>query len=112
MSTELSFLSKVPTRANTIRPNLVPVMHKQNQDKVLRSPCIRRALNEYLRRTGNFRQQGTTQLFVAYGRQCKGKPISKQRLSKWLVECIKYSYSKNELPTPVGIKGQDGCHLC
>ena len=54
---------------------------------------------------GNFRQQGTTQLFVAYGRQCKGKPILKQRLSKCLVECIKFTYSKNELLTPVGVKG-------
>ena len=60
---------------------------------------------QYLRRTGNFRQQGTTQLFVAYGKQCKGEPISKQRLSNWLVECIKYSHSKNELATPVGVKG-------
>ena len=54
---------------------------------------------------GNIRQQGSTKLFVAHGIQCKGKPISKQRLSKWLVECIKFRYFKNELSTPVGVKG-------
>ena len=43
---------------------------------------------------GNFRQQSTIWLFVTYSRQCKGEPISKQRLSNWLVECIKYSHSK------------------
>ena len=66
---------------------------------------VQHALNQYLQRMGNFRQQGTTQLSVAYGRQCKGEPISKQRLYHWLVECIKYSHSTNEPPTPVGVKG-------
>ena len=92
--TDLSFLPKVPTRANTTRPIFVPSMHK-HPDKALRFLCVRRALNEYLHRKGTFRQQGTTHLFVAYGRQDKGKPISQQRLSRWLVECIKCASSKS-----------------
>ena len=35
----------------------------------------------------------------------KGKPISKQQLSKWPVKCIRYTYDKNDIPTPDGIKG-------
>ena len=31
-------------------------------------------------------------------------PSPRKTLSKWLVECIKYMYYKNEL-TPVGVKG-------
>ena len=54
--------------------------------------CVNRALNEYVSRSGNYRHEGTTQLFIAYGRQVRGKPICKQRLSNWLVECIKFAY--------------------
>ena len=57
--TDLSFLPKVPTRANTTRPIFMPSMHK-HPDKALRFLCVRRTLNEYLRRTGTFKQQGTT----------------------------------------------------
>ena len=46
-----------------------------------------------------------SQLFVAYGRQVKDKPISKKQLSGWLIECIKYAYDKNNLPVPDGVKG-------
>ena len=60
---------------------------------------------KYLQRTSDVGQQGTTQLLVAYGRRDKGKPISKQLLSKWLVEYIKVSYNKYDLPTPDGVEG-------
>ena len=71
----------------------------------LRKLCVHRALNEYVRRSGNYRQDGTAQLFVAYGRRVKGKPISKQRLSNWLVKCIKFAYEKHVLPVPDRVKG-------
>ena len=84
-------------------------------DRALHRLCIRLALNEYLWRTSEVRQQCTTQLFVAYGKQDKGKPISKQRLFKWLVEYIKFSYTKNTnspLQKSRSPHPQDGCHLC
>ena len=40
--------------------------------------------------------QSDTQLFITYGIQEKGKPISKQWLIKLLVEYIKYTYDKND----------------
>ena len=55
---------------------------------------------EYLQRTSDVRHPGSILLFIAYGGRDKGKPISKQRLSKWLVECLRYTYDKNDLPTP------------
>ena len=63
------------------------------------------ALNEYARCSGNYRQEGTAQLFVAYCGQVRGKPISKQWLANWLVECIKFAYDKNNLSVPKGVKG-------
>jgi len=102
--TNLEFLPKVYTKANASRPIHVPAM-RNPRDGALRKLCVRRALNEYVRRSGTYRLDGATQLFVAYGGRVKGKPISKQRLSNWLVECIKFTYEKHILPVPDGVKG-------
>ena len=45
----------------------------------------------------NFRHDGAGQV--------EGKPISKQRLFKLLVKCIKFAYDQNNLSTPEGVKG-------
>ena len=66
--------------------------------------CVHRALNEYVRCSGSYRLDGSAQLFVAYGGRVKSKPISKQRLSNWLVECITFTYEKHDLPVPDGVK--------
>ena len=63
--TRLSFLLKVATKANMSRPIFVPAMHSQT-DRALHRLCVRRALNEYLWRTSDVRQQSATQLFVTY----------------------------------------------
>ena len=101
--TRLGFLFKVATKANASRPNFVPAMHNQ-KDRALRRICVRCAQNKYLQRTSDIRHHGTTHLFVAYGRQDKGKPTSKQQLSKWLIECIMYSYGKNYPPPPLQMR--------
>ena len=106
----LSFLPKVATKENASHPIFVPAMHNQ-EDRALHRLCVRRALSEYLQISSGVRQQGATQLFVAYGGRDKGKPISKQWLSKWLVKCIKLSYDKHSLPTPEGVKGLQTCKM-
>ena len=58
-----------------------------------------------MRRSDSYRLDGTAQLFIAYGGQIKGKPISKQRLSNWLVECFELTYEKHDLPVPDAVKG-------
>ena len=62
-------------------------------------------LNAYVRHSGDYRQDATVQLFVPYGSRVRGKPISKQRLLNWLVECIKFAYNLHNLPTLEGVKG-------
>ncbi|KAI2653272.1 LL-diaminopimelate aminotransferase [Labeo rohita] len=42
------------------------------------------------------------QLFVCYGGQQKGKAVSKQRLSHWLVDTICTAYQARGLPCPLG----------
>ena len=67
-----SFLSKVPTRANTIchKSCACNAQAKPRQSALLTMgpACFERVPTE----DGHFRQQGTTQLFVAYDRECKG----------------------------------------
>ena len=98
----LGFLPKFYTKKNVSRPIFVPAMHNQT-DVALCKLCVCRALSEYVRCTCDFRHDCTAQLCIAYGRQVKGKPNSKQRLSKWLVECIKFAYDHN-IPTPDGVE--------
>ena len=85
-------------------------MHNST-DGALWKLCVHRALNEYMRRSGNYRLDGTAQLFIAYGGRVRGKPISKQRLSNWLVECIQFAYERHNLPTPEGVKGHQTCKM-
>ena len=87
----------------TARPVYVPAMHNLT-DGALRKFLVHSALNEYVRLSGNYRQDGTAQLFITYGGRIKGKPISKQGLSNWLVQCIKFAYEKHDLPVPGGVK--------
>ena len=92
--TRLGFLPKI--YGHHVKTHLmVPAMHNQTD----RTHRLWRALNEYLRHTSEIRQEDKTQLLVAFGEEVKGKPVSKQKLFKWLVECVKY---KNNLPTPKG----------
>ena len=106
--TRLSFLPKVATKANTSHPIFVPAMHSQT-DRALCRLCVRCALNEYLRRTSDVRPQRTTQLFVAYGGQDRGKPISKHGLFKWLVECIKFARWQSRMLIWYGADPQTIC---
>ena len=47
------------------------------------------------------------QLFLSYGGgkgKTKGMPISKVRLSRWLVETIRMAYESLDIPPPVNVK--------
>ena len=75
-----------------------------NQDKALRSPCVRRTLNEYLWRTGNFRQQGTLSPMADSARlnpsPSKGFPIG------WWSALNTFT---PKLYSPVGVEGHYTC---
>ncbi|KAJ8332871.1 hypothetical protein SKAU_G00417670 [Synaphobranchus kaupii] len=53
-------------------------------------------------RTRAFRK--SNQLFVAWAPACKGKAISKQRLSHWLVEAIVMAYGSKGVSPPSGLR--------
>lgn len=64
--------------------------------------CPVRVLREYINRTQRLRQ-AHTQLFVCYGEKLLGLPVSKQRLSHWLVDTISQAYSEQGFPVPEGL---------
>lgn len=66
--------------------------------------CPVRALRCYVNSTVQFRQ--SDQLFVCYGGARKGAPVSKQRLSNWIVETITLAYKAAGRTLPWGIT----CH--
>lgn len=68
----------------------------------LHTLCPVRALKAYVDRTRTLRQ-AHTQLFVCYGGKKFGHPLSKQRLSHWLVETISQAYSNQDFPVPEGL---------
>ena len=64
--------------------------------------CPVRALRAYIDRTQALRGEGT-QLFVCYGGARLGFPLSKQRLSHWIVDAISAAYDVRGLPVPSGV---------
>ena len=53
----------------------------------------------------SFRGDDDIQSLLAYGGATRGNPISKQRISKWLVETIKCAIAANDVDVQQGIKG-------
>ncbi len=66
------------------------------------SVCSVRALSIYIDRSASFRQ--SDQLFVCYGGCAKGRAISKQRLSHWIVDPITAAYTCRGLECPLHIR--------
>ena len=75
-----------------------PPPHAAEEDRKLHLLCPVRALELYMRRTASFRKGN--QLFVAWGAGVKGKPITKVRLSRWIVEAVQLAYASAGTPPP------------
>ncbi len=67
------------------------------------SVCPVRALRTYIDRSASFRQ--SDQLFVCYGGCARGRAVSKQRLSHWIVDAITAAYTSHGLECPLHIRG-------
>ena len=65
--------------------------------------CPVRALRHYIQVTASFRRSDS--LFVCYGGHRKGHTLSKQRLSRWIVQAIEEAYRSKGLPLPLNIRG-------
>ncbi len=88
-----------PFRAQVITLSALP---PSEEDRELSLLCPVRALRIYFERSAPFRH--TEQLFVSFGNRTKGHPITKQRLSKWIVDAVMLAYSSLGLQCPIGVR--------
>ncbi len=88
-----------PFRAQVITLSALP---PSEEDRELSLLCPVRALRIYFERSTPFRH--TEQLFVSFGNRAKGHPVTKQRLSKWIVDAIMLAYSSLGLQCPIGVR--------
>ena len=81
-----------------------PPPFASEEDKRLHCLCPVRALRLYRDRTAPFRQGD--QLFVSWAPHArwKGKPITKVRLSQWIVEAIQLAYASSGVELPEGLR--------
>ncbi len=80
-------LSTLSFRAQVITLSPLP---PSEQDQGLNLLCPVRALRIYIERSVPFRQ--SEQLFVCFGGRTKGSPVTKQRLSRWIIDAFKLAY--------------------
>ena len=79
-----------------------PPPFETEEDRKLHLLCPVRALRVYMDRTRPFRKG--SQLFVAWGASAKGKPVTKIRLSQWIVEAVQVAYSAADVQPPAGLR--------
>ncbi|KAK7921774.1 hypothetical protein WMY93_008676 [Mugilogobius chulae] len=100
-----AFLPKVLPRNYVAKPlvlsSFCPPPHSCVDDEKLHCLCPVRALRAYVDRTSSLRS--TDNLFVSYSTAALGKPVTKQRLSHWLVDLIAEAYSHLGEPPPQGV---------
>ncbi len=85
-----------PFRAQVITLSALP---PSEEDRELSLLCPVRALRIYFE---SFRR--TEQLFVSFGNRAKGRLVTKQRLSKWIVDAVTLAYSSLGLQCPIGVR--------
>ncbi len=88
-----------PFRAQVITLSALP---PSEEDRELSLLCPVRALRIYFERSAPFRH--TEQLIVSFGNRTKGHPVTKQRLSKWIVDAVMLAYSSLGLQCPIGVR--------
>lgn len=72
------------------------------EEERLHSLCPVRTLHMYVQRTHTIRK--SNQLFVSWADSYRGRPISHQRLSHWVVEAIVLCYNNSNLEPPKGLR--------
>ncbi|CAM4719244.1 unnamed protein product [Leuciscus chuanchicus] len=88
-----------PFRAQVISLSALPGSSEEGDASFL---CPIRALRAYVSRSAVFRQ--TEQLFVSFSGRYKGMAVSKQSLSRWIVDAIALAYTTKGLQCPLGVR--------
>ncbi len=78
------------------------VLSPSEQDQGLNPLCPVRALKMYIERSAPFRQ--SEQPCVCFGGHTKGSPVTKQRLSGWIIDAITLAYSSLDQQCPMGAR--------
>ncbi len=65
-------------------------------------PPFREPDHTYVHRAALWRK--ADRLLVCYGPAKIGHPVSKQTLSRWIVDAITVAYESSDLPSPLGVK--------
>ena len=94
-----AFLPKVITMQTVNQGLEIAALESAGGSEDISTLCPVRALRAYIDRTQALRGE-VTQLFVCYGGARLGRPLSKQRLSHWIVDAISAAYEDRGLPTP------------
>ncbi len=88
-----------PFRAQFISLLALPVVDGEQGPNLL---CPVRALRLYFECSKSFRQ--TEQHFVCFGGCFRGLPVTKQRLSHWIVDGIALAYASAGVQCPIGVR--------
>ncbi len=77
------------------------VLPPSREDQELNLLCPVRGLRIYIERSSPVRQ--SEQLFLCFGGRTKRSLVTKQRISRWLVDAIALAYSSLGLQYPIGV---------
>ncbi len=105
LRTNVDFMPKCKTefhRSQEIQLNSFYAKPKTPDEKRLHRMCPIRALQVYVDRTKESRK--SNQLFVSFKKGSQGFPISKKRISSWIVETIRTCYLQEGLPPPKNVR--------
>lgn len=98
-----AFVPKVLPRSHCNQPLTLSRFQPPSEEGLNGSEllCPVRALEAYIAATAGRRR--SDQLFLCYGGPKMGYPVSKQRLSHWIVDVISCAYSKSGQSPPMGL---------
>ncbi len=98
----LGYVPKVlstPFRAQVIVLSMLPPSTGSQELSLL---CPVRALRVYIEHCASYRK--SKQLFIGFGKLAKGDPVTKQGISRWLVDAITQAYSSFSFQCPIGVR--------
>lgn len=96
-------LLSTPFKAQVVSLSALTAEPSTSQDTdTVSAVCPVRALRMYFNRSAAFRQ--SDQLFVCYGGCSKGRVVSEQRLSYWIVDAIALAYASMGQDCPFRIR--------
>ncbi|MCJ8749920.1 hypothetical protein PDJAM_G00193080 [Pangasius djambal] len=98
------YVPKVPSSAPrpVVLQAFCPPPFREPDHRKLNCTCPVRALDAYVHRTALWRK--ADQLFVCFGPPKRGRPATKQTLSRWIVDATSLAYESSGLPSPLGVK--------